>query len=160
MKKTFYLMIAAATLILNACSNPSEDREVINTKASPAPSFNFNRLGLRVIASSINKKQHTMSILYGNKAGLDAVAAGIKHIPGEGLLALVTWNQQEDPHWYGANIPGDLLSVELIKTKKNNDQVFFDYNRFEGKKLVSNTDTSGQSKRLKFIFDQKPSVMP
>ncbi|HTD41693.1 MAG TPA: hypothetical protein VK671_13785 [Mucilaginibacter sp.] len=160
MKKTIYLMIAGAALFLNACSNPAENIEVINTKASLTPSFNFNRLGLRVIASSINKKQRTMSILYGNKAGLNAVGTGAKEISDGGVLTLVTWNQQEDAHWYGANIPGDLLSVELIKTKKNNNQVLFDYSRFEGKNLVLNTDTTGQSKRLKFILGQRPSVMP
>ena len=160
MKKVIYLMMTGIAMFLYACDSPSNSPEVINTKASLPSSFNFEQFGLKVITSSINKKQGTMSILYGNKAGLNAVIAGAKEITGAEILALVSWRQQEDLHWYGAMIPGDLLSVELIKADKNSSRMLFDYKRFDGKSLVLNIDTSGQTKRVKFILDQKPSVMP
>ena len=150
-------MISGVILFLNACDTPSDKLEVINAKASLPPSFNFEKLGLKVITSTINKRQHTMSVLYGNKSGLEAITVGAKEVSGNGMLALVTWRQQEDPHWYGANIPGDLLSVELIQA---NSHTSLDYKRFEGKSMAVNADTSGQSKRVKFILDLKPSVMP
>jgi hypothetical protein len=27
---------------------------------------------------------------------------------------LVTWREREDPHWFGARIPGEMVSVEFV----------------------------------------------
>jgi hypothetical protein len=39
-----------------------------------------------------------MSILYG----------------GKGSYRLVTWKQKPDEYWFGANVPGHLLSVDTV----------------------------------------------
>ena len=30
------------------------------------------------------------------------------------MLALVTWAQRDDPHWFGAKIPSTVQSVEFV----------------------------------------------
>lgn len=76
------------------------------------------------------------------------------------LFALVTWKQQPDEHWFGANIPGDLQSVEVLKSNSNGAIVVLNYQRYDGKALVLNSDTLNKSERIKFILDQRPSFMP
>jgi hypothetical protein len=76
------------------------------------------------------------------------------------ILALVTWKQQSDEHWFGANIPGDLQTVEMIKTTPGGPGTSINYQRFKGKNLNFNTDTLGRQARIKYIFDLKPSIMP
>ncbi len=53
-----------------------------------------------------------------------------------------------------------LQSVEVIETILDSDKVVIDYKLYEGKNLVLNTTTPHQSERIRFIMDQKPSIMP
>lgn len=159
MKTSIYILLSIATL-LSACSSKPTGASLINNKASLPASFNFEALGLKVMSSSINKKQGTMATLYANAQGLKTAIAGTNsHIPGE-VFALITWKQQDDDHWFGAKIPGDLSSVELIKTTAAANHTLISYQRFEGKNLVASTDTLHQQDRIKYIFTQQPSVMP
>jgi outer membrane usher protein FimD/PapC len=101
-----------------------------------------------------------MSTLYGNTLALQkAINTNEELVAGE-LFTLVTWKQQPDAHWFGANIPGDLQSVEVVKTNSNGNAVAIDYQRYEGNNLVLNSDTLHKSQRIKFMIDQRPSVMP
>ncbi len=72
-------------------------------------------------------------------------------------FALVTWKQQADKRWIGGNIPGDLLSVEMLKTGSNENNSI--YSRFKGAGLKADPDTSGQNARTKYILRLKPSIM-
>jgi hypothetical protein len=101
-----------------------------------------------------------MSTLYGNPLALQKAAGLNKALAGGELFTLVTWKQQPDAHWFGANIPGDLQWVEILKTSSNGASVVFNYERYEGKTLVPNSDTLYKSERIKFMLDQRPSVMP
>jgi hypothetical protein len=160
MKNTSHIILASLALILSACGDNTNHTELINTKASLPPSFNFPKLGLKVISSSINKKQGTMSTLYGNAQALNNAETDNKVIVPYEILALVTWKQQSDEHWFGANIPGDLQTVEMIKTTPGGPGTSINYQRFKGKNLNFNTDTLGRQARIKYIFDLKPSIMP
>ena len=156
--KTLYFIMASLLFTLAACTNNTTNKPLTNDGASLPTAFNFAKLGLKVITSSINKKQHTMNILYGNALALKAAAdSTTNNIPGE-VLALVTWAQQADDDWYGAKIPANLLSVEMLKTKKGKNDI--QYQRFDGKNLSLNADTTNQNQRISYMLAQKPSVMP
>jgi len=159
--KNSHILFAASILILSACNNRKPAEELLNKKAAIPTSFNFSKAGLKVITSSINKKEQTMSTLYGNDLALKTAISGSKsYLPGENLT-LVTWKQQDDDRWFGAKIPGDLLSVEVIKTiNSSTEGIVTNYQRFAGKELVADTDTAHQQERISYIFSQKPSVMP
>jgi heme-binding protein/cytochrome P460 len=135
--------------------------ELINAKASLPSSFNFGRMGLKVMTSMINKKMATMSTLYANDEALHAVMTGAKETPAGAVLALVTWKQQEDKHWFGANIPGDLQSVELVKANRSDAHTAsLIYQRYDGKDLILNPDTLQNQVRINYMLSQRPSVMP
>jgi hypothetical protein len=101
-----------------------------------------------------------MSTLYGNPQALKSAGRFNKALAGGEIFTLVTWKQQPDEHWFGANIPGDLLSVEVLKTNLTDAQVTMNYQRYEGKTLGLHSDTLYKSERIKLILDQRPSVMP
>jgi hypothetical protein len=49
--------------------------------------------------------------------------------PQGSVLALVTWQQRDDPHWFGARIPDVPLSIEFVHVMPGNKQV---YQKFQG----------------------------
>jgi len=100
-----------------------------------------------------------MSTLYGNDQAFQyAHTHADSSYPNGSVLALVTWKQQEDPHWFGANIPGALQSIELVKINATNAS----YEQFTGAALTqsTNTDTALITKRTRYILDEKPAVTP
>lgn len=158
--KLSYILFAAMAAVTAACSHPADPEKLINKEASLPASFNFNKMGLKVVNSSINQQKATMSTLYGNDNALNALKAA-KGVQPDEVLAFITWKQKEDEHWFGAKIPGNLQTLELIKTIKGtglSPQVT--YQKFEGNKLTLVKDTTGNAQRIKYIFEQQPSVMP
>lgn len=159
--KSAYLFLPAILLLLASCFDKHPDgASLINTEASLPSAFNFNKMGLKVMTSSINKKLGTMSTLYGNDLALNTAKAGEPVKAGE-VLALITWKQKEDLHWFGAKIPGQLQTMEMITTTTAaTGAASIAYERYNGEKMALNADTLSNQARIKYIFDQKPSVMP
>ncbi len=158
MKKLIYILLAVIVVTSSACDrNKVKNAGELNTKASLPASLNFTSLGYKVITSSINKKLGTMATLYGNKQALaDAITGNGGTKPGE-EFALITWKQQDDERWYGAKIPGELQSIERVKTGAEG---VVDYKCFDGKDIVPHADTLHNAERTKYILSQQASVMP
>jgi len=153
------ILLPLFLLLLSACST-SEEPTGINKEASLPATFNLSEMGLKVITSSIYPKNETMSTLYGNDIASAAFRNNNNSLPGE-VIALVTWKQKEDVHWFGAKIPAALQSVEMIKTKAGQaNTIEIIYECLEGSKLILRNDTAGDTNRIHYIFAQKPSVMP
>lgn len=69
----------------------------------------------RVITSSIDHTHGTMSTLYGNDTAINhARTSSQQPYPAGAVLALVTWEQQDDKHWFGGRIPAKVQSVEFV----------------------------------------------
>jgi hypothetical protein len=160
MKYITHTICVVFCLWIVSCNNNTSLPANLNTKASLPDSFKFSPAGLKVITTFINREQGTMSTLYGNALALQqAIDSNKRLIAGE-LFTLVTWKQQPDQHWFGAKIPCDLLSVEILKTNHIGDTIATNYERYEGKTLVPDSDISRRSERIHFILDERPSVMP
>ncbi|GAA0541930.1 cytochrome P460 family protein [Chitinophaga japonensis] len=140
------------------CHRPMKDKDYVFTIPTTLPAFQFSEKGLKVITSSIDRKQNTMSTLYGNQLAFDHAAEAMDTgYPTGAELTLVTWRQREDPHWFGANIPGTPQSVEVVQVAAPAT-----YRQYAGAALapVPNTDTLQVNARIKYILAQKPSVIP
>lgn len=160
MKNLACRLSAFFCLLICSCNNNDHVPDNINAKASLPYSAKLSTAGLKVITSFIDKKAGTMSTLYGNEPALQKATSLNQSMVRDALFTLITWKQQPDEHWFGADIPGDLQSVEILKTAPGGDSVVVNYQRYQGKVLVLNTDTLQQSERIKFILSQRPSVMP
>ncbi|KQM69347.1 hypothetical protein ASE74_04895 [Pedobacter sp. Leaf216] len=156
MKLIFYI-IAAGSLFVAGCKGATDPDRLINSKASLPSTFRLSELHEKVITSLINKKVGTMSILYGDEHFKNATQESNLNVPGNSFT-LVTWKQQDDAHWFGARIPGELISAETINI--GNHTNFVTYRKFMGKNLLLSADTTGQNERIHFILTQRPSIIP
>jgi hypothetical protein len=82
-----------------------------NAAAALPPGLSFNPLTWRAISMFVDPAAHTMSALYSEKE----IAHGQPPTPGS-RLALVTWQQRDDPHWFGGRIPDKPIFVEVVTT--------------------------------------------
>lgn len=153
-------IICLLSLILICCScSTGHKNEGVNEAASLPAGFDFEKLGLRVITSSINHNNSTMSTLYANETALRELNNKTYSAFGDRILVLVTWKQKDDPYWYGAKIPGYLKSMELVKTDRSfSDTPNISYQYFEEKNRLS--DTSNNRERINRILHMRPSEMP
>ena len=156
-----------ATLLLVAgCSQhpvPSET-DLFNQQAALPSSVPVPVLENRVIASSVDRQQHTMSTLTGNDIAVTSARAATPSAYPEGaVLTLATWNQRDDPHWFGARIPATPRTIETVTiTRGANGQLLPIYHLFAGSplQLVAAPDATQAAARQAEILAQRASVMP
>jgi hypothetical protein len=98
--------------------------EIVNNRAAALPiSLPYQPLGWSAITMYVDPKTNTTATLYGNDMAMRAVSAqgfamGLPKAPAysvDAVLALVTWAQRDDPHWFGARIPDKPVSVEFVQ---------------------------------------------
>lgn len=156
--KLLLQFIAGAMMSLSACKPATNPDALINQKASLPQTFKLSDRHQKVITTFINNRTHLTSILYGNaEACAAATADRPTSIPGQ-AYTLVTWQQQDDEHWFGARIPGNLLSAETLTLTGAPDG--YNYQKYLGKNLTKLADTTGNAARIKFILQQKASITP
>lgn len=140
--------------------------EIVNNQAAALPAnLPYQPLGWNAITMYVDPKQHTMSTLYGNSAAMQTVSArgtasagAPVYSPGS-VLALITWVQRDDPHWFGARIPAVPQSVEFVQvaTAGQTNQ----YRRFDGSGMTEAHPTAAETaKRMNFILDLAPAPLP
>jgi mono/diheme cytochrome c family protein len=143
-----------------------ERAEVVNNHAASLPStLPYQPLGWRVITLYVNPQTHTTAILFGNDTAMSTVqprtpapSAPPTYAVGS-VLALVTWSQRDDPHWFGARIPDIPRSVEFVQVAAaaQNSR----YRRFTGSSLSEDPSATTQSQqRISFILGLPPASLP
>jgi hypothetical protein len=160
-----WMVAGTALLLLGAagCSHraPTE-RDLFNVDAALPAELTVHPLEWRVIASSIDREHHTMATLFGNDAAVTSArsATGAFTYPAGSTLALVTWAQKDDGHWFGARIPQRFVSMELITVAAGiGGKASARYERFgpDGR-LASTSDQDGV--REETILAERASFMP
>jgi hypothetical protein len=87
-----------------------------NAKAALPDTLPVRPLGWRVLSVALDETAGTMSTLYGDDTAIARARSGSPTFdPSGATLALVTWARQPDAHWFGALIPGELRSVEIVR---------------------------------------------
>jgi hypothetical protein len=160
--KSAHLAVALFFVTVIGCSEKHTHlAAAFNDQASLPGGLPFQPLQWRVICSGLDKPDSTMSTLYGNDLAVDHARTTISHAyPPGAVLSLVTWSQKEDPHWFGAQIPAQIKSIEFVQIKAgsgaSSSQV---YEKFEGSPLQEITGTNA-SARIDSILNERASVMP
>jgi hypothetical protein len=140
--------------------------EVVNNRSAALPrSLPYQSLGWRVVTMFVNPKAHTMATLFGNDAAMQTVTAQGSDFdrspayPAGSVLALVTWNQREDPHWFGGRIPDSPLSVEFAESGASGEAGV--YRCYGGPLLKEQTfSPEDAAKRSGFLFNLAPARLP
>jgi Cytochrome P460 len=153
------IVAAAALLPLVGCTSRS-GAPTINRQAAVTGTFPHNPLGWKVITSWINDRNGTMSTLYGNELAVRYARSNSAHnYPAGSILALVTWAQRDDPHWFGAKIPSTPQSVEFV-TVPLVPGATATYQRYQGSPLTLVAATPADAARADYLTAQRAAVMP
>ena len=147
------------TLVLAGCSGNTRKAEPAstNTQATLRGQLPYNPLAWRPITSSLDNHAGTASTLYGN----DTAVVYARSTPGSAypagsVLALVTWTQRDDPHWFGAKIPGAPQTVEFVTIGSRPE-----YTVYRGSPLTRTNVSSDQAAaRIDNLTHQRAAVMP
>ncbi len=116
------VMLAVMLAVVCGCNGKKiADADLYNVQAAlpsglPA-GVPYGVLDWRAITTVVDRGNEagagTTSTLFGNDAAVVAARAGTAY-PAGAVLGLVTWRQRDDPHWFGARIPGAVVSVEFV----------------------------------------------
>jgi mono/diheme cytochrome c family protein len=143
--------------------------EVVNNLAAALPAnLPYQPLGWNAITLYVDPSTRTTASLYGNSTAMQSVQArGAAPVnwplsskyPAGAVLALVTWAQRDDPHWFGARIPSAPLSVEFVQvTAAGQDPT---YRRFAGADLTETLATANDAaRRASFLLGLAPARLP
>jgi hypothetical protein len=137
--------------------------QVVNNAAAALPaSLPWQPLRWNAITMYVDPKTHTTATLYGNEAATQAASPhtpSVPTYPTGAVLALVTWAQRDDPHWFGARIPDAPQSVEFVQVAPTGQTS--NYRRFVGQGLTEDhPETSVAIQRTSFILGLAPAPLP
>jgi hypothetical protein len=139
--------------------------EVANNRAALfPPNLPYQPLGWNALTLFVDPTAHTMSALFGNDSAQAARARGgssgkAPAYPAGSVLALVTWSQREDPHWFGGRIPDTPQSVEFVETDEAGKERV--YRRYDGRSLQEQTLLSEEVlRRSNFLLALSPAILP
>jgi hypothetical protein len=160
-----FVFCAASVLGLSGCSEAVNPRVAtrLNLDASLVGELPSNPLQWRVITSWIDKRDSTMSTMFGNDVAVQyaRTSAGPAY-PAGAVLSVVTWEQQEDSRWFGGKIPEKVKFVEFVMVSSTGR---YSYQRYEGLPLVKVTannfdELDAIAKRVVYLVAQRAAVMP
>jgi hypothetical protein len=139
--------------------------EVVNNSAAALPAnLPYDPLKWNAITMYVDPRSHTMATLYGNSAAMERVQMRGTDPLGEpkyqtgAVLALITWTQRDDPHWFGGRIPNKPESVEFVQLAT---ALTISYRRFAGKELVEDHPAASvAAQRPSFMLGLTPVRLP
>lgn len=161
--RSFVVIIMVASVI-SSCGRSKAPS--YNEKASDLRlgAIDFNPLEGQLVSSGIDTPKHQMFTLYGNPVAVNHVRFhAATDFPAGSVLSKVTWQQEADPHWFGANIPAGVVSVEVVRFVTGTDGIIRPvYRHYSGDgsgadAILSVTDTEN---RINAICGVQASVMP
>jgi len=157
--KALLFAVAIMFLPLAGCtSKPAAS--TVNDQAALTGQLPYNPLAWKVITSSVNQRSATMSTLYGNDVAVQYARTNAdRAYPTGSVLALVTWAQREDPHWFGARIPSSVQSVEFVMVQ-DAAGASPTYEHFQGSPLTRTAASASDAKRIDYLMAQRAAVMP
>jgi hypothetical protein len=156
------LLGALVSVGLGGCSDKTNPRVVtrLNQDAALVGALPSNPLRGKVITSWVDKKDSTMSTLFGNDVAWQHARTNAEMTyPAGSVLSVVTWGEQEDPRWFGGNIPQGAKSVEFVTVTS---PVTYSYQRYEGSPLkkVASVEGNDPKERAAYLLAQRAAVMP
>jgi hypothetical protein len=142
-----------------------EHAEVVNNHAAALPAnLPYQPLAWSAITMYVDPKTRTTATLYGNDSAMQGVKArdesrSAPAYSAGAILALVTWAQRDDPHWFGARIPNVPQSVEFVQITAAGPVKT--YRRFTGAELVEDHPADAvAAQRANFIVGLVPARLP
>ena len=143
------------------------DEVVNNSAAALSADLPDQPLGWRAITMYVDPRTLTMATLYGDASAMQNMQASRSDLAGQkapsyapgAVLALVTWMQRDDPHWFGARIPAVPQSVEFVQVTAAGQANR--YRHFAGPELAEDHPApSAVAQRTGLILGLVPARLP
>jgi len=141
--------------------------QIVNNAAAALP-FNLPHqpLGWGAITMYVDPKTRTTATLYGNDIAMNtirslhskAIVAGERAYGDGAVLALITWAQRDDPHWFGGRIPQRFQTVEFVVTGAAGSKTYSRYDAAE--QPQDHAGRSKASQRTNFMLALAPAQLP
>lgn len=141
------------------CSCNSENGLRLNDEASlnSLGDLPENPLLLHPITVSIQPKDSTMIVLYGNDlAHRFAKINNSSDYPVGAILYGITWQFQQDEQWFGANTPKLIKTIERVEFLSNSKLT---YSSFDNRG-IRKTELNQKSERVDCLIGMKMAVSP
>jgi hypothetical protein len=152
-------IVGLVLLGLAGCSSEVNPRVATRLNVDAAlPGGVPNPMSGKVITSWIDRTNGTMSSLFGNDVAMAHARTNDKfNYPAGSVLSVITWQQQEDPRWFGGSIPAQPKSMEIVTIGGA-----YLYQRYEGSPLKKVAEESGAvpGERAAYVLSQRAAVMP
>ncbi len=138
--------------------------EVTNTHAAALPAnLPYQPLGWNAITLYVDPHAHTIAVLFANPQAAAAVSArtpspAAPAYPAGSVLALVTWVERNDPHWFGARIPDAPQSVEFAQINAAPQPA--GYLRFSGASGAEAPNPANASQRTHLLLTLPAAPLP
>jgi hypothetical protein len=119
-------VVACALMLAAVCGchgRKIADADLYNVQAGLQAGLPYPVMEWKAITTAVDRGAGTTATLFGNDAAVAAARAGVAY-PAGAVLGLVTWREREDPHWFGARIPGRPVSVEFVVVGTGVDREF------------------------------------
>ena len=160
MRRLLVACAGLALMVLAGCGHRAPDEaDVLNTEAKLPAGLPVPAMDWRVISSSVDRAYGTMATLTGNDVAWKYSGTGA--YPEGSELALMTWLQRDDPHWFGARVPGSFVALETVTMVRGADgKLAAVYSRFAGEPLREVTDAASADARKAVLLEMRYSVMP
>jgi hypothetical protein len=138
------------------------ESDVLNVEAKLPAGMPAPVLDWRVVTTMVDRAHGTTTTLTANDAAIKFGGLRDARLYPEGaVLALTTWLQRDDPHWFGAKIPGTLMGVEMVSFARGADgKVAASYKRYAGNPMHDVTDNSVAGAREAVIVGMRAAEMP
>lgn len=156
---------AAFMVALLGCSQPNARVQTrVNNDAELTGKLPYNPLSWQLISSTLNRNGHTVSVFVGNEQAVGYARTNTAgDYPAGSVLCVVTWPQQEDPRWFGGNIPQKVRSVEFLEVQSGpgNTRNYL-YSSYTGSPLAKSISfaQSPPTGRAAELLNQRAAVMP
>ncbi len=161
MRSTEICLLSAVLAVgLAGCSDKTNSRVVtrLNDEAAVAGELPSNPLKGKVITSWVDRKGATMSTMFGNDVAVQYARTNAEmQYPAGAVLSVVTWSQQEDPRWFGGNIPQGPKAVEVVTVTAPGT---YSYQRYEGSPLKKVAEEVNPNVRGDYLIGMRAAVMP
>ena len=163
-------LVLTLALGMAGCSKPPPpaDSALFNREAGLPADLPFNPFDWRVVTSYLTPADGTMSTLYGNDSAIASARSGAAGAyPAGSVLALVTWYQKDDIHWFGGRIPARIKSIEFVSVEAASDTApattpSYSYQDYEGIPLAQLPPPEGPALQAQIdaIVKQRAAVLP
>jgi hypothetical protein len=129
--------------------------EILNNAAFRLPGgLESNPLDWIPVTIYSDPQKNTISVLFADK---NAIGDNVRSAAGASELALVTWAERDDPHWFGARMADAVLSVEIVRPGANGE---LEYQKFGGAANAGPNANVVTTSRAQFIANLNPAHNP